>query len=70
VHDSIIIDVHPDEVQKVPTIVHEVLSNFTQFVEQFYGLDLSSVPLDFEMSMGDTWLDQQAIYEGGQWVNT
>jgi len=70
VHDSIIIDVHPDEVQKVPTIVHEVLSNFTQFVEQFYELDLSSVPLDFEMSMGDTWLDQQSIYEGGQWVNT
>lgn len=70
VHDSIIIDVHPEEVDILPNLVHQILSNFTQFVEQFYGLDLSSVPLDFEMSMGDSWLDQQPLYEGGQWIHT
>jgi len=66
VHDSICVDVHPDEITTVPKIVHDVMKKVDTHIESWYNYKMK-IPLDFEISMGVNWLDQEPIYEKGKW---
>ena len=56
VHDSIVIDVHPEEIKKVQTILDNVNENIKYLVDRQYNIDFN-VPLLLESKIGDNWLD-------------
>ena len=56
VHDSMVIDVHPDEVKKVLTIVETINANLNCVIKDAYDIEMN-VPLLLEAKMGKNWLD-------------
>ena len=56
VHDSMVIDVHPDETQQVIKLVEEMNNGLNGLVEKYYGVTMN-VPLLLEAKLGDNWLD-------------
>ena len=56
VHDSMVIDVHPDEIQQVIKLVEEMNNGLNDLVEKYYGVTMN-VPLLLEAKLGDNWLD-------------
>ena len=57
VHDSFVIDVHPEETDKVKDIMENINKNLTAFVSTKFNLDIE-IPLVMEGSIGKTWLEQ------------
>jgi DNA polymerase I-like protein with 3'-5' exonuclease and polymerase domains len=60
VHDSIVIDVHPQEIEVVCKIIQEVQDNLHVMIKNRWGIDFN-VPLALEAKMGNNWLDQQEV---------
>jgi DNA polymerase I-like protein with 3'-5' exonuclease and polymerase domains len=60
VHDSIVIDVHPDEVQKVIHVIKLVNSSMKPLIESQFNVALN-VPLLLEAKIGKNWLDTKDI---------
>jgi DNA polymerase I-like protein with 3'-5' exonuclease and polymerase domains len=60
VHDSIVIDVHPDEVDDVLEIIENINNNMTQTINDYFNIKLN-VPLLLEAKIGDNWLDTKEI---------
>lgn len=60
VHDSIVLDVHPDEIEQVLSIVRTGFINVKDSLFHRYDCELN-VPLDFEMKKGNNWLDLSTI---------
>jgi DNA polymerase I-like protein with 3'-5' exonuclease and polymerase domains len=60
VHDSIILDVHPDEVHHVISIIKTGFINVKDALLQRYNCDIN-VPLDFEIKKGTNWLDLSTV---------
>ena len=60
VHDSIVIDIHPDEVNKVIFILKTINQDMTNIVNTQFGIDFN-VPLLLESKIGDNWLDTKDI---------
>ena len=56
VHDSIVIDVHPREIEKVQSILEVVNKNIKHLVDRQYNIDFN-VPLLLESKIGNNWLD-------------
>ena len=56
VHDSMVIDVHPDEVKKVLTIVETINANLNCVIKDAYDIEMN-VPLLLEAKIGKNWLD-------------
>ena len=56
VHDSMVIDVHPDEGKKVLTIVDTINSNLNCVIKDAYDVEMN-VPLLLEAKIGKNWLD-------------
>jgi DNA polymerase-1 len=56
VHDSMVIDVHPDEVKKVLTIVETINANLNCVIKDAYDVEMN-VPLLLEAKIGKNWLD-------------
>ncbi len=56
VHDSMVIDVHPDEVKKVLTIVDTINANLNCVIKDAYDVEMN-VPLLLEAKIGNNWLD-------------
>ena len=56
VHDSMVIDVHPDEVKKVLTIVEIINANLNCVIKDAYDIEMN-VPLLLEAKIGNNWLD-------------
>ena len=56
VHDSMVVDVHPDEVKKVLTIVDTINSNLNCVIKDAYDVEMN-VPLLLEAKIGKNWLD-------------
>ena len=59
-HDSIVIDVHPDEVQKVIHVIKLVNSSMKPLIESQFNVALN-VPLLLEAKIGKNWLDTKDI---------
>tara|TARA_R100001440_G_scaffold16741_1_gene28324 strand:+ start:195 stop:2222 length:2028 start_codon:yes stop_codon:yes gene_type:complete len=60
VHDSIVIDVHPNEENIVIDIINNTNKNMKQIIDSTYGIDFN-VPLLLEAKMGDNWLDTKDV---------
>jgi DNA polymerase I-like protein with 3'-5' exonuclease and polymerase domains len=60
VHDSIVIDVHPDEVDTVLQIVTSINSNMKSIIDTRWNIDFN-VPLKLDAKIGDNWLDTKDV---------
>ena len=60
VHDSMVIDIHPDEVQQVIDMVNDMNDGLADLVADTYGVQMN-VPLLLEAKLGDNWLDQEDV---------
>lgn len=60
VHDSIVIDVHPDEIEKVTTVISDVQSQLVDLINKKWDINFN-VPLALEAKIGVNWLEQQEI---------
>ena len=58
VHDSIVIDVHPDELEEVKFVIEDVQKNLHTLIKQRWNVDFN-VPLALEAKAGDNWLEQK-----------
>ncbi len=56
VHDSTVVDIHPDEKDEVLQIVTDLNEGLNNLVESVYGIQMN-VPLLLEASIGPNWLD-------------
>lgn len=60
VHDSVVIDVHPDETEKVIQIIRDMNAGLNKLVEDAYGVTMN-VPLMLEAGLGPNWLEQKDV---------
>jgi DNA polymerase-1 len=60
VHDSIVIDVHPDEINKVIFILKGINEDMNTIINQQFKIDFN-VPLLLEAKIGDNWLDTKDV---------
>jgi DNA polymerase I-like protein with 3'-5' exonuclease and polymerase domains len=56
VHDSMVIDIHPDEKDKVIQMVNDMNDGLSDLVASVYGVQMN-VPLLLEAKIGPNWLD-------------
>jgi len=56
VHDSTVVDVHPNEKEYVLAMVHTLNEDLNQLIEEVYGIQMN-VPLLLEAKIGPNWLD-------------
>ena len=57
VHDSMVVDVHPDEQDAMVKLVADVESKLVSTVNTLWDIDFN-LPLSLEAKMGNNWLDQ------------
>jgi DNA polymerase I-like protein with 3'-5' exonuclease and polymerase domains len=60
VHDSIVIDVHPNETEKVIKVIHRTNEILTALVNKRWNIDFN-VPLLLEAKIGPNWLDTKDV---------
>jgi len=60
VHDSIVIDVHPDETNKVIFILDSINKDMKAIINQQFKIDFN-VPLLLEAKIGNNWLDTKDV---------
>ena len=60
VHDSIVIDVHPDEINKVIFILKSINEDMNTIINQQFKIDFN-VPLLLEAKIGNNWLDTKDV---------
>ena len=60
VHDSIVIDIHPDEEIQVLDIIKLVNSQMNGLIEKHFGIEFN-VPLLLEAKIGNNWLDTKDV---------
>ena len=60
VHDSIVVDAHPDEIDLMTDILDNATKDVIKSLYTFYKVNFN-VPLDTELKIGDNWLDMQEI---------
>ena len=60
VHDSIVVDVHPDEIETMTKLLNKATKNVIDSLYDFYKVEFN-VPLDTEIKVGHNWLDMQEI---------
>jgi len=56
VHDSTVVDVHPEEVPYVKSIIDTLNEDLNDIIEEAYGVTMN-VPLLLEAKIGPNWLD-------------
>ena len=60
VHDSIVIDVHPNETQQVIDIISETNDVLKNIIDKQWDIDFN-VPLMLEAKIGKNWLDTKDV---------
>ena len=60
VHDSVVIDVHPDEEAQVISLIGDINSELKSLIDDKFQINFN-VPLLLEAKMGVNWLDQQEV---------
>ena len=58
IHDSVIVDCHPEEIEEVKQISSICLVKAQDEAEKRFGLD-KFIPLEVEMSIGNNWMEQK-----------
>ena len=62
VHDSIVIDVHPDEVQQIVDVIDSVQADLVGLINNKWSINFN-VPLALEAKIGDNWLEQKEVHQ-------
>ena len=60
VHDSIVVDVHPNEIDEVIAAVAKINLNLHDIIYSYYDVDFN-VPLLLEAKIGENWLDTKDV---------
>jgi len=60
VHDSVVIDIHPDEEKEVIQVIDSVNRDLKSIIDDRFNINFN-VPLLLEAKVGYNWLDQQEI---------
>ena len=60
VHDSIVIDVHPEEENTVINIINKTNEDLPNLITLRWGIKFN-VPLLLESKIGDNWLDTKDV---------
>ena len=60
VHDSIVINVHPNEEQDVINVIKNTNSNLKDIIDSQFNINLN-VPLELEAKIGNNWLDTKDV---------
>lgn len=60
VHDSLVIDVHPEEKEKIIETVSTINKKLNSIIYQYYKIDFN-VPLLLEAKIGSNWLDTHDV---------
>jgi|TARA_R110000822_G_scaffold16881_6_gene57031 DNA polymerase-1 len=60
VHDSMVIDVHPNEKDQVLQIITDINECLDSLIEQAYNVKMN-VPLLLEAKIGPNWLDTKDV---------
>jgi DNA polymerase-1 len=60
VHDSIVIDVHPDEESQVINVIQQTNEALPYLITQRWGVEFN-VPLLLEAKIGPNWLDTKDV---------
>lgn len=60
IHDSVVLDVHPDELQKVLILAKNTLDNVKEIVHNKFNYELK-VPLAYDISIGSSWGNQMKL---------
>ena len=60
VHDSIVIDMHPDEFELVKGVLKQVEENLVTMIQLRWGIDFN-VPLLLDAKVGDNWMETKEI---------
>ena len=60
VHDSMVIDTHPDEINDVLGAIDLINSNLNDMIQKEYNIKVN-VPLLLESKIGDNWLDTKDV---------
>ena len=56
VHDSIVIDVHPEEVNDIVYTIKKLNANLVNIIKKQFNVDFN-VPLLLDIKIGNNWLD-------------
>lgn len=60
IHDSVLVDVYPDEEDKVIKLVKEGAGKVIPMMKEYYDIDFN-VPLDNDVKIGYNWLDMEEV---------
>jgi DNA polymerase-1 len=60
VHDSVVVDIHPDEIQQVLYLIKLLNSSLQSIIENQFNIQFN-VPLLLEAKIGDNWLDTKDV---------
>ena len=60
VHDSVVIDIHPDEEQQVISLINDTNTELKSLIDDKFSIDFN-VPLLLEAKIGVNWLEQQEV---------
>jgi len=60
VHDSVVIDIHPEEIQQVLYVIKQINTDLRKIIENQFKIDFN-VPLLLEAKIGDNWLDTKDV---------
>ena len=60
IHDSVLIDVHPNEEKIMIDIVKEGAKNVIPMMRDYYKIDFN-IPLDTEVKLGYNWLEMKEV---------
>ena len=61
-HDSIVVDVHPTEIDIIPTYLKESMLKVKDRMLYDFNLTID-VPMEVELKIGDDWLDMEEIID-------
>ena len=62
VHDSIVVDTHPDEIDIVKEILIDAMEGVADEIKKRYDYEMA-LPLAIEIKAGENWLNGDVIYE-------
>ena len=62
VHDSIVVDTHPDEIEEMPYLISTAMLTVIVDLMEKYNYEFS-VPLEVEVKQGKNWLDMNVVME-------
>ena len=60
VHDSAVIDIHPDEKEYVIAMINTLNDDLNTIIEEAYGVKMN-VPLLLKAKIGPNWLDTKDV---------